>query len=416
MAIKRRHIPTMSRANWPQALLRRPTYRVGGTGLAAEPDHARVVDVTEAVGWLRDRADSAGALLAHRRLTSLFALRARSRPQDGHEPVIVVVDASVVADDDVGRMVDLANGDLGAVVIVAGTHPSITWTLHCVDGTVEVQPLDLALDAVGLPAGLDCLIEEYIPQADPEIDDPDPFEDEPEEIDVVLADHLGGTHTRTIPRLRRAGRRRLGRRAKCSGRFEAPDPREPLTPTELHLAIYLAFHRSGESSDTISTMIWPKGAADRTITNAMTALRRKLGTGPDGQCCFRSARQPVHLLAVASRRYGLGSLRRFAKRAEGRPPDEAVVLLDEALELVEGPPFRAPSGYSWAYSDGTATLITETVIAVARRSAQLHVERGEFAEARLAACRASEVSDVEAKDLLLPHDVPASDSRPQASA
>lgn len=31
---------------------------------------------------------------------------------------------------------------------------------------------------------------------------------------------------------------------------------EPLTPTELHLAIFLAFHRNGENSDAIATMVW----------------------------------------------------------------------------------------------------------------------------------------------------------------
>ena len=138
---------------------------VGGQTPLGRPDHARAVEVAEALGWMRDRADSASALLAHRRLTSLFALRARSRPQDSHEPVIVLVDASDAADEDVANLINLANGDLGTVLVVVGVHPSITWRLHCSGGAVEVQPLGLTLEAIGLPTALDCVIDEYIPPA-----------------------------------------------------------------------------------------------------------------------------------------------------------------------------------------------------------------------------------------------------------
>ena len=62
------------------------------------------------------------------------------------------------------------------------------------------------------------------------------------------------------------------------GQVRCVGSKEPLTPTELHLAIYLAFNRNGANSDTIATMVWPNGAAQRTITNTMASLRRKLGT------------------------------------------------------------------------------------------------------------------------------------------
>jgi hypothetical protein len=81
------------------------------------------------------------------------------------------------------------------------------------------------------------------------------------------------------------------------------------------------------------------------------------------------------------------------KRAEGLSPDDALPLLDRALEPVDGPPFRVPSGYSWAYSDGTATLITETVNAVGRRCVELHVQRGELVEAELATSRLAKATD-----------------------
>ncbi len=67
----------------------------------------------------------------------------------------------------------------------------------------------------------------------------------------------------------------------------------------------------------------------------------------------------------------------LTERAQSSPPDAAVALLDEALQLVDGPPFRAASGYSWAYSDGTETLIAETIKAVGRRCVELHLERNQ---------------------------------------
>ncbi|MCQ3965776.1 hypothetical protein FK508_26830, partial [Klebsiella pneumoniae] len=73
----------------------------------------------------------------------------------------------------------------------------------------------------------------------------------------------------------------------------------------------------------------------------------------------------------------------LVRRAEALPDQQAVELLDEALSLIEGPPFRAAAGYSWAYSDGTASLVTETVALVARRCADLHRGRGERLDAEV---------------------------------
>jgi hypothetical protein len=66
-------------------------------------------------------------------------------------------------------------------------------------------------DPVELSPSLDCLIEEYIPQADPEIDDAGPFDHEPEKIDVVLADHLDAViATGGLSGVRSVGRRSQG--------------------------------------------------------------------------------------------------------------------------------------------------------------------------------------------------------------
>jgi hypothetical protein len=311
----------------------------------------------------------------------------------------VYVDSGEVDAHELTQLVQLANGDVGAIVVVAGEHPSISWRLECSETRVVVQPLGLVLESTGLSDGLVAAIEEFVPPADPteedfDFDERDIFEHDSDDPALVLSDHLGIVHleqrSEPVP---------LDDETDCDvelkvlGQVRSLGTKEPLSPTELHLAIYLAFHRTGENADTISTMVWPKGAAPRTVTNAMASLRRKLGTGSDGQPLFPLGRDNQYVYRLSQR--VITDWDRFvalAERAKDLPPDEALPLLDAALELVDGPPFRAATGYSWAYGDGTATLITETVRAVGLRCADLHAQRSELAEAGAAASRSMRVT------------------------
>jgi phage tail protein X len=378
----------------------------GGPRLPGAPDHARAVEPAEALGWLRDRYESATALLAHRRLTSLFSLRARSKSTDAHEPVVVIVEPSQVSAGDLQTIIDLANGDLGTVVIVIGEHPSLSTRIVCADGQVEIEPLGLVLDAAGLPDEITKLIEDYVPEGDPELDEPgeDGFEDGVDAGSVV-ADHLD-----LIESQHRAENVPLvddeddwDVELKVLGQVRCVGARERLSPVELHLAIYLALHRSGENSDTIATMIWPNGVREHSVSNAMASLRRKLGTGVDGEPLFPLGREHDYLYRLSPR--VMTDWDRFVglmKRAEPLPPEEALPLLDKALTLVDGPPFRADKGYSWAYTDGTATLITETIRAVGGRAAELHLLRGETERASNARAAIAKTSDAStAEDSLL---------------
>jgi nucleoid-associated protein YgaU len=378
---------------------------VGMASMPAAPEHARAVSVEEALGWMRDRNDAATALLAHRRLTSLFALRARSRPQDSHEPVIVIVDPSVVEASLLAEMIELANGDLGTVLVVTGPCPSLTWQLEGAGGVVTVQPLALAMDSVGVSEAIECLIEEFVPPAEPDQDEPEAGEElDADEVHAVLADHVA------------IARERLSRTTsataddssewdvelKVIGQVRCVGSKEPLTPTELHLAIYLAFNRNGANSDTIATVVWPNGAAQRTITNTMASLRRKLGTGSDGEMLFPLGRDSQYLYKLSPRvTTDWDRFIKLARQAEESPPDQAVDLLDQALELIDGPPFRASTGYSWAYSDGTASLICETVALVARRCVDLHLDRAELLAAGTAAYNGTRTIDEAADDPLV---------------
>ena len=380
---------------------------VGLDHLVGQPDHARNVELGEAIGWLRDRADAAGALLAHRRLTSLFALRARSRPQDSHEPVVVVVNPERADADEVAKLVGLANGDLGAVVIVAGPIPSVTWQLRCSDNSVQIDPLGLTLDPVGFERDLEAVVSEIVPDPVPEDDDAMVDDVAEPEHDLVLADHLdiverARPREETVVHEVQPDNEEWDVELKVLGQVRAVGTKQPLTPTELHLAIYLAFHRNGENSDTIATMVWPKGAAPRTITNAMAGVRRKLGTGADGEMLFPLGRDNQYLYRLSRR--VVTDWDRFiamARSADALSADDAVCVLDGALEMIDGPPFRATSGYSWAYSDGTATLMIETIKAVARRCIDLHLDRHQLVEAGAAACRTARAVDAGVEDPLI---------------
>lgn len=373
---------------------------LGVPPLAGDPEHAIQGDIEAALGWLRDRSESAGALLAHRRLTSLFALRARSQPDDAHEPVVVLADTSTLDADELTQLVELANGDLGAVVVLIGDHPSVTWRLDCTGYDVTVEPLGLTVDAVALPESIDPLIDELVPERDPTLDDVDDIESESshlallDHLDVaVLRDRIGTRATEDIAECVEEPTDAEGGEwdveLKVLGQVACVGTDEPLTPQELHMAILLAFNRGGLNSDTIVTWLWPNGCVMNTLTNAMSDLRRKLGIGSDGEPLFPKGRDTNHIYRLSPR--VITDWERFialVRRAESLPDTDAAPLLDEALELVTGPPFQAKKGYSWAYSDGTATLIAETIKAAARRSAELHVARGELAAAATAAAAA----------------------------
>jgi LysM repeat protein len=377
-----------------------PTVLVVGdsTDLPGEPEHSRVVDVNEAVAWLRDRTESATSLLAHRRFTSLFALRARSRPNDAHEPVIVVVDAALGSADELSTLVGLSNGDLGAVVIVLGDHPGASCRVEVDGQRVRLEPLALELDGVGLEPTVSCLIDEIIPAPQLVLEDDEPTE---QGAETSLADDvaLAMTHDTGVDL---AVDEEWDVELKVLGQVRAIGTKEPLSPIELHLAIYLAFHRYGENADTISTMIWPEGASPKTLTNTMGSLRRKLGSDPDGNLLFPLGREHQHTYSLSDRVItDWDRFRALVARAQQVPDKEATAVLDEALDLVDGPPFRAASGFSWA-SIGTNADIINGVTAAAERCVQLHLDAEDADAASRAGFKGLNITDSpdDARDLI----------------
>ena len=68
------------------------------------------------------------------------------------------------------------------------------------------------------------------------------------------------------------------------------------------------------------------------------------------------------------------------------------------MELDRRSTVPSRDGYSWAYSDGTATLMTETVTAVRVRCIELHLERSEQLAAQAAAAKGAKIHEGDSVD------------------
>lgn len=342
------------------------------------PENVRMAGADEAEAWLRDRADASSALLSSRRPTSLFTMRARAKPQDSHEPVVVVVGAASVGAEAISRLVALANGDLGAIVVVHGDDPSVTWRLRFAESTVTLEPLGLALKRIGLSDQTAELVEEIVPIGDPSTDeDPVPtFDLADAEAPTLLLPQL--TEDLSVE----VDQEDFDVELKVLGQVRAVGTKQPLTPTELHLAIYLAFHNNGENADTISTMIWPDGARPTTLVNTMASLRRKLGTGSDGQMLFPLGRDNQYTYRfVGSRGHRLGSVRRTR-----RPSRDGGTRRGDRPARTRHRPDRRPAlpcerRVLRAYSDGVATEITMSVVACGEAAVRVALSQGEATRA-----------------------------------
>ena len=150
---------------------------------------------------------------------------------------------------------------------------------------------------------------------------------------------------------------------------------EPLQPKELEVAIFMALHRDGKTSDTIRTMVWPDQIADQRWHNLTTRIRQKLGMTVEGLPRLpkpgADLRYRLHDSVVTDWDLFLG----HARAAECVAASEALNHYGCALDLIHGVPFGdVPAGYSWAYSDGTFTEMMTTIVTVAQQATQIALD------------------------------------------
>lgn len=348
------------------------------------------VTADEAAHWLRERRESAHANLANSRLSSLFALRSARSKHDPHSPVVVIVDAAQSSAEDVQRLTDLADPSAGAVVIAIGAPTADSWALRCSSSATELAPLGLSLDPVSVTPSMSATIATFLDHAagdDVNTGDLDegrdhehrssdladcPTENEPVAIatvneadrpasDVAVAAQDGTDRAAEIPAPLVIFR--------ILGPVGVDGLDVPLRPTELELGIYLALHRHGQTADTIRTMIWPNGSADKTWRNVSSSLRTKLGCDPDGtpRLSARGDLGRYFLSPSVTTDFDLLIAALQADRHPGQLVEDRAL---KAFDLVRGPLFSdVSSGYSWAFSDGTASRIEVDLLALAERTA-----------------------------------------------
>jgi hypothetical protein len=124
----------------------------------------------------------------------------------------------------------------------------------------------------------------------------------------------------------------------------------PLTGRSAELVAYLACHPEGVSAGRIKAALWPvREPRPQTWLNRMSACRQALGVAADGEYVLphfdnrlcrlhRAVGTDVMALERVLRRAGSGEMSDLAE-------------LREALGLVRGRPFEAPTGYEWAYQE-----------------------------------------------------------------
>lgn len=146
--------------------------------------------------------------------------------------------------------------------------------------------------------------------------------------------------------------------------------RPMLNRRELVLAVYLACKGGAISASSVQDAVWNgRAVQDKTLWNLVARTRSTLGSFDDGRPVLPQADRTDNTLHLAD---GVSTdtdlLRERYERALHLPADQAIPLLVDGLDLVEGPPFDAP-GYDWAHH--TLQLVAEASDLIER--ATLHL-------------------------------------------
>lgn len=162
-----------------------------------------------------------------------------------------------------------------------------------------------------------------------------------------------------------------------------PD-RPALNRRQLILAVYLASRGGSCSASGVQDAVWNgKAVQDKTLWNLVSRTRTALGLFDDGGQVMPQADRPTNTLRLAD---GVGTdvdvLRDRYEAAQTSSSAEAIALLSEGLDLIEGPPFDA-AGYDWAHH--THQLVAEASALIERateRLVALALDEGDIETAR----------------------------------
>jgi len=382
------------------------------------------IDGTESLDrvWALNGDDGAGRVTAtvnevdeildQHTVDSTFAYRL------GHDRAPIEAIVTVIrAGNDADELAAAAVPHRGVALIVLGPSETAAATLNIgADGSARLEPLGLTFEAAGVPRDVAAQVAVLLDDdtSDPEIleplaDEADSEDDEPalSPIDVPLpfAENESpppvtdredrppdAEASQSIPMERPAVPIAVPHVIDLTDARQAPvdedDDWEPPVPRllvkvlgtpsvpalpalsrrEVMVTVCLACAGRPVLHEDIQDAVWGGDAISaKSLYNLIGKTRRALGQW-DGHDILRKTKNPDNMLELADGVWtDLAVFRTLHARARQSPSSQAIPLLQDALELVDGPAFNA-DGYDWArlaqHVHEAETLIEEAAVSL----------------------------------------------------
>jgi hypothetical protein len=371
-------------------------------GIAALP-------IDEALDHLAAAVTEADRLLDRVGCSTTFGYRTFASP-------VLPLEVTVIAGrSDVADLVDCAltlPAHRAAAMVLLGRANSIENRIVLVqDGTARLEPLGIAFTPTGLSADTGAALTALLTPSTHETKEGRPSNDghggalHPWWLDTDAAASAVGPHD--VTNLHDSPMGALNRIDSGSGLMgevaELPLPEIPafrmmvkvlghprlvggpaVGRRELAVIALVACSARPVTHEQVQDAIWGSSpVTQKTVFNLIGSSRSALGSW-DGEPVLSSATRPDNSIAL-HRDVGtdLRLLRALVHRAELSASTEAMRLLVDALELVEGPPFDA-AGYDWAITDQIVSEAEHLIEHAAVMAAELAVDGGDLNRARWA--------------------------------
>jgi DNA-binding SARP family transcriptional activator len=155
----------------------------------------------------------------------------------------------------------------------------------------------------------------------------------------------------------------------------------PLTVKSVELVAYLACHPEGIHEERIKAALWPaREPRPQTWLNRVSTTRKGLGCSGGGAPFLPRFDRHVGRLDAAVRT-DVEALVAARAQAVHESPSDAVGMLAQALELVRGRPFDAPTGYEWAFTELHVAHAERVIVDVAHELATVALTVGDWRRA-----------------------------------
>ncbi|MEZ5278965.1 MAG: LysM peptidoglycan-binding domain-containing protein [Acidimicrobiales bacterium] len=339
---------------------------------------ANVTVPTDPEAWAKACVAEMGKL--NERLTDT-PYRQRVSPGELFYPRIVLIGPG---HDDLARQLAYAAALVNApLAVVAYAELPVAERIHFTDGDCVIEPYGLPLEPLNSPPTEAARVSELLDNAESA-----PVRvAEPEQADVVSGDNEPQETVEEILERVMAPKPIEVEILRRQPRVRGLDKDMPTK--NLSVLCYLAYRRE-VSSQRLREAFWPTATHRSTADNALSQIRRALGTDEAGEHRLTSAANGGNY--ELSDDIGCDWTRALAliEAAKARPADQAAQLIGPALQLVDGAPgIDAPSGsFDWLVDDPTTYRRIESLLVdAAFRVGEYELEAGEPSRAEEVARR-----------------------------